>query len=258
MLRKNKSKFKRKYGPLPFRYVFLITFIFFCFSTAISLVVINKNIEPILMSIAETKATQFGSQAINDAISKKISENIDIDKLIVTRGSGDDLSYSFNPQIYNRVISEATTRVQKYLDLMENGEIDDLEDLYRDINIDYEESKQQHGIVYYVPLGMATKQTLFSNLGPKIPVKLEILGAVTSNVETKIVETGINNTYLEVYINVKIQMNVIIPLRSKPIEISNSVKIGDLFHPGKVPLYYNGGGGKDNFNPVVIPPGSGN
>ncbi|MEH7121663.1 sporulation protein YunB [Bacillus sp. JJ1773] len=252
MLIKRRRRWTVKKGPLPFKYVFLITFVIFILITIFSVIIINKKLEPTLIGIAETRARQFAVQAINDAIAKKATESIDINELIVKHENAGDASYSFNPQ-YNKVISELTIRVQEYLDLVEAGDLEQLENFKNDINIDKEKTKSSKGIVYHIPLGMATQMTLLSNLGPEIPVRLEILGDVTSDLETKIVETGINNTYLEVYINVRVHMNVIIPLIEEPIEVSNQIKIGDWFHPGKVPQYYNGGG-TGSPNPVIIPP----
>jgi len=232
-------------GPLPFKYVLLISFIFFNILTVFSLIFINKNLEPSIMSIAETRARQFAAQAINDAIDKNISENVNINELIVKHENNGETAFSFNPQVYHKVTADASKRVQKYLDLVEAGELEQLDNFKNDININRENTKASNGIVYHIPLGMATGMTLLSNLGPEIPVRLQILGDVTSNVETKIIPSGINNTYLEAYINVKVQMNVIIPLKEEPIEVSYQVKVGDLFHTGKVPQYYN---------PGIIPP----
>ncbi|MBY0123016.1 sporulation protein YunB [Bacillus sp. S/N-304-OC-R1] len=255
MIRKRRKRWKIKKGPLPFKYVLLITFIIFTFLSIFSVVIINRNLEPALMSIAESRARQFAVQAINDAIAKKATESIDINELIIKHENAGEASYSFNPQ-YNKVISELTIRVQEYLDLVETGDMESMENFRNDLNIDKDKAKSTKGIVYHIPLGMATKMTLLSNFGPKIPVRLEILGDVTSDLETKIVETGINNTYLEVYINVRVQMNVIIPLIEKPIEVSNQIKIGDWFHPGKVPQYYNGKGSENPIPALIPPPGN--
>ncbi|MFE8697265.1 sporulation protein YunB [Cytobacillus sp. FJAT-53684] len=254
MLRKRKIRRHRPFkGPLPFKYVLLISFIIFNLLTIFSLIIINKNLEPTLIGIAESRARQFAAQAINDAIDKSIAESIDINELIVKHENAGEASYSFNPKIYNKAISESQKRVQKYLNLVEAGDIEQLENFKNDIEIDLDDTKKTNGIIYHIPLGMATKMTLLSNLGPEIPVRLEIIGDVTSDVEAQIAESGINNTFLEVYINVKVQMNVIIPLIESPIEVSNKVRIGDLFHPGQVPQYYNGSG---EGIPAVIPPPS--
>lgn len=247
-------KNKRR-GPIPFKYVFLITFVAFNILTAYSLWMINEIIEPALISIAETKTRQIAAQAINDSISKRISENVDINELIVIHenSSNEPIGYSFNPKVYNRLISEATIRVQQYLDYIESGELDKLQSFKNDIDIDFDESKSTNGVIYTIPLGMATSNTLLSNLGPHVPVRFEIIGDVTSEIKTSIKESGINNTYLEVYMDIKVRMNVIIPSLSTATEISNAVKIGDLFLPGTVPEFYNGNGG-NGFNPAIIPP----
>jgi sporulation protein YunB len=241
-------------GPLPFRYVFLLSFVFFVFSTAIGLWIVNEGIEPTLMSVAETKTRQIATEAINDAISKKIAEDVNINELIIIHkdNAGEAIGYSFNPLIYNRITFEATERVQKYLDYVEAGDIEKLESFKNGIDIDFEKPNNRQGILYFIPLGVATKNALLSNLGPKVPVRFEIIGDVISKVETRMKETGINNTYLEVYLKIRVQMNVIIPSLKKDITISNSVKIGDLFLPGKVPQFYNGN--QNGFQPAVIPP----
>ncbi|MEW9109394.1 sporulation protein YunB [Cytobacillus gottheilii] len=251
--RKRKGLFK---GPLPAKHVFFISLILFVLLTFFGLLMIDEQIEPVLMDIAETRAKQFSAQAINDAITKELSETIDVNELIVRHGDGENAPYSFNQQVVNKVMSDTNRMVQEYLDLVEQGELEQFEAFRNDSYIDYEASHKEKGIIYRIPLGMATKQTLFSNLGPKVPIKFELLGHSMSNVETKILETGINNTYLEVYVKVQVQMKVIIPLVERDIVMENSVKVGDLFYPGKVPQYFNGGSsGQGDVNPVIIPQG---
>lgn len=245
----------RKKGPLPLKYVLLITVVTFVFVTYQSLNLINKYIEPSLIKIAETKAREFASQAVNKAMTENAIENIDVKQLIIVHDNSGEIGYSFNSKVSNRVTVDVTTRVQRYLNLLEDGNIKDLE-AFKEFNVD--KSRQQKGLIYEIPLGMATNNILFSNLGPKVPVRFEIIGDVVANIDTKIRETGINNTYLEVYVKTHVQMSVIIPLIEKEIDVVNSVKIGDLFLPGKVPQYYNGGGkGGSEVNPIIIPDGGG-
>ncbi|CAG9623041.1 sporulation protein YunB [Sutcliffiella rhizosphaerae] len=238
-----KRRIYRKRGPLPFKVVILVSFGLFTVLSVISSVLVNKNIEPAIMAVAQTKATQFASQSINDAIASNVVEEIDIRELIVKHESNNG-DYSFNPQVYNKIIAETTKEVQHSMHSLDDGYTNSATD----------SASENDGVVYFIPLGMATRTTLFSNLGPDIPVKLEMIGDVVTNIETKIRELGINNTYLEVYVDVSLQVNVIIPFISEPIKVANTVKIGDLFIQGKVPQYYHGGGGNGQFAPVIMPP----
>ena len=136
---------------------------------------------------------------------------------------------------------------------MKEGELENLQAFKNDTNIDYEKSEQEKGVIYNIPLGMATNVVLLSNMGPKVPVRFEILGDVTSQVEMTTKETGINNTILEIFVNLKVNLKVIIPSVEKDITVKNHVKIGDLILRGKVPQYYNGGAKQSDVNPMVIP-----
>lgn len=76
------SKFKtykpRRGGPLPFRYVMIITFLFFMISTGFGLWIINKGLKPTLLAYAETQTSRIGTLVINKAINKKIADVLDI------------------------------------------------------------------------------------------------------------------------------------------------------------------------------------
>lgn len=233
---------KRLHRPLPFKYVLLLSFVLFNLFTVISLWIIHRHIEPHLMKVAELKTRQMAAEAVNEAMSKEITENIDMNQLIVKHDNNGERSYSFNPKVYNHVIDESTKRVQQYLNSIETGHIDSFSSQKDKNNSGFQNPQYPNGIIYYIPLGMATNSALFANVGPRIPVEFDMLGDVTSDIETKATDVGINNTFLEVYVNVKVRMNVIIPFVTKEAVINKKVKIGDLFLPGKVPQYYNGTG----------------
>jgi sporulation protein YunB len=214
--------------------------------TAYSLWLINAIIEPTLVRIAETKTRQIAEHAIHDAVSKKIAEKLDMKELIIIheKKSDETATYSFNSQIYNRLISDATVYIQQYLDGNVEVESED--------GIPVNQNPDGKGLVYHIPLGLITNNALISHLGPEVPVRFELIGSVNSEISTKYKEIGINNAYLEIYMDILVKINVIIPSISKDMEIENSVKIGDLFIEGKVPQFYNSGG--TGSAPAVIMP----
>lgn len=236
-------KRRRRRGPLPLKHVLLISFILFNVLTAYSLWFINRVIEPTLINIAETNTRQVAEHAIQDAVSKIITEDLDMNELIIIRDdkANESKSYSFNSQLFNRLISDASLHIQKYL----NGDIEkELKDM-DEVNV--YKNPNGKGLMYHIPLGLVTDNALLANLGPKVPISFEMIGSVNSDIETKYHEMGINNAYLEIYMHIEVKMNVIVPSFKKNMVIKNSVKIGDLFIEGDVPQFYNHGGS-------VIPP----
>ncbi|WP_243387753.1 sporulation protein YunB [Bacillus kexueae] len=237
-----------KKGPLPFRYVFLLTFVFFMFSTAAGLWVINKGIEPTLKSIAETETRRIATLVINNAINKHINDEVDPDKLVVIEKdeNGKVSHFEFNAQTVNKVQTQITQKVQRNLREAEKGNIDILD--IPEIDIKKEGEPEEEGIIYYIPLGQATNNALLGNLGPRVPVRFYVIGSVDSNVEKSIVEYGINNAVIEISVHVKVDVQVVIPFATSITTVENTIPIDYIGVQGEVPDFYNGSG---NANPSI-------
>lgn len=218
-------------------YSFLIFLLFNFFS----LWVIDKSITPIIKNVAKTEITRLATEAINDAVYENISK-ADLKKLIVIH-EGEPRTYSFDPQVYTKLLSVTTKDIEKRLGIKHGGDPTSR-------NINDIESAQMQSIVYYIPLGVATRNSLLANLGPEIPVELSLVRDVESKLRTKMTDSGINNTLIELFIDFKVDMQIVIPYFTDEAPIKFEAKIGDLFYPGEVPKYY--GGGKSLPPPAII------
>lgn len=234
-------------GPLPFRYVFLITFIFFTFSTAGGLWIVNKGLEPTLMSYAETQTKKIATLVINKAVTKKIANVMDLKEIIITNNTGTTV---FDTEKMVRIQSEVTNLIQANLKEAEQGDLSALE-LLTDVEIELNDNAKKEGIVYYVPLGQATNNALLGNLGPQIPVRFNAIGAVRSDIKPDIKEMGINNTFVTVYIHVSVDVRIIVPFATKVATIEQDIPVAMGLIPGKVPQFFNGNG---NTSPSIEVP----
>ncbi|MFC3886682.1 sporulation protein YunB [Bacillus songklensis] len=239
-------------GPLPFRYVFLLTFVFFMLSTASGIWLINKGIEPTLMSYAETQTKRIASLVISKAINKKVAEELDGDELITieTDEKGEIATIDVNTAIVNRVLSQTIHLVQANLKEAEKGNLSMLE-IPADVEIETDEKLRQQGIVYQIPLGQATNNALLGNLGPLIPVKFNAIGDVRSDVKKTIQQFGINNALIEVAIEVEVNVQVIIPFSTRVATVKTDIPVAMRVIQGKVPNFYNNGG--DSAPSIELP-----
>ncbi len=238
------AKFRRrmvKKGPLPLRYVLLLTLVFFLFSTAMGIWIINKGIEPTLMRYAETETRKIASLVINKAINKK---TVDIglnDVISLEPGSnGAPPSANLKTEEVNRKLSEITSQIQKNLTSAEKGDLASLEQL-TDVVIETQNTGNSKGIVYYVPIGQATNIALLGNLGPKIPVQFNAIGDVRPDVKIDPRPIGINNTWIDVSIHIEVSVQIITPFATKITKLDQSIPVGGRLIQGNVPQYYNGG-----------------
>ena len=216
--------------PLGFRRTLLYGLILFMGLNFVSLWFVDQAITPIIKNVAKTEVKRIATQAVNEAIYEDISKEVNINKLIV-RHEGDPAIISFDPKEYNRILTMTTKNIENRLGISHSTEEEDF-NLLR--------NEQLEDIVYNIPLGVATGTTLLANVGPKIPVKIALVRDVQSKLRTKMTSGGINNTYIELYIDFHIDLKIVIPFTTEEEPIKYEAKIGEFFYPGEVPKYYGG------------------
>ncbi|MFA9559873.1 sporulation protein YunB [Evansella sp. AB-rgal1] len=245
-------KGKRRKGPLPFRYVFIISFLIFCFLTVQGLIIVEAGIRPTLVEIAKTETQRIGTLAINDAMSKKVMEDIDVDEILQYNydDNGRLQAVSWNVAVYWEIQHATVRRVQNYLNDIEHGRVRDYS-LPTDVELEQEGATfTENGIVHTIPLGQATNNSLLAHLGPRVPVRFSSIGDVKADLKTEVIETGINNTYLQVSVEIEVDVQVIIPFATDTEVVKTSIVVANIFHAGEVPEFYSSGG--EGMNPAIL------
>ncbi len=231
---------------IPFRHVFVFSVIVFIGVTLWGLWIINEGIKPVLMNIAETKTRQIAQYAINYGVKNKevnemqkyIDKNglyslVDIEK----NDNGEITNINLNTYIINRLLTGTTQDVQEYLRAIEEGD--------RPIYTTSDQMKVpsgEKGVITYIPLGEATNNVLLANLGPQVPVKFQVISNTRTNIKRFLKQVGINNVYVEISLHVEVDVQVVIPVGSKPITVKSDIPFASFFYPGKVPMYWSNGG----------------
>ncbi len=95
------------------------------------------------------------------------------------------------------------------------------------------------GILLDIPLGIVSNSPFLVNLGPKIPVVIRFMNSVFSNVKTRLTNYGINNAMIEVYLNVTISYEIILPVTKETKEKNYELLIDSKLIQGKVPEWYS-------------------
>ena len=143
-----------------------------------------------------------------------------------------------------------TANVQTNLKLLEDGKIDEMD--VGDVLSNYDQEKLREGVVYQIPSGVVFGNSLLANLGPKIPVRLNLYGDISSEIQTTITNYGINNAMLEASVVMTLEERVILPFVSKQIKIESRIPIAMKLIRGNIPEYYFNG--IDNNSPSITVP----
>lgn len=149
----------------------------------------------------------------------------------------------YDSGIINNLINSITDRVYNMFNMLEYG---DMSRLNIRENILTTDVSDKDGIVIEVPSGILFNNYLLSNLGPKIPVKLSLTGEFESFVSTDVIEYGINNAMVTIYINIKVNEQITMPFINKKVIVENKIPIFMSLVNGTIPNYYIGGFSKNS------------
>ncbi len=219
-------------GSLTFQQVFFITALFFIFSTFFSLWLINKGLKPTLVNYAEHQTKKLASLVINDALKdEELKKN---DNLTI---NGNNFVFDTDQMVKKQ--QEIVNIVQQNMLEMEKGNISEAA-LLTDVQFDKEKTANQEGIVYSIPIGQATNNALLGNLGPNVPIKFNVVGSVKSDLKTKMEDVGINYVVVKAYVELTVDIQIIIPFATKVTSVKQDILIAMAGFEGEVPQYYNG------------------
>lgn len=191
----------------------------------LSFVFVDIRIRPTLFQIAQAKARVIATNAINVAIQTKVSQNLHYEDLIAVKvdNRGRVVLIQPNTGEINRLASQAVIEVQKKLQQVKEERV-------------------------YVPLGQVLDNQVLGGIGPRIPVTIMPIGTVSSRVFDIFEQAGINQTRHKLYLEVKAQVKLIVPMSATYIVVRTEVPLTEAIIMGEVPQVYFGG------NPSVTLP----
>ncbi len=191
----------------------------------------SNKIMPIYMNYAEGEIKSLVTTVITKSINDDLIDNISSDDLFIIKDENNSnmTIVDFDPVVINKLMSNISDTVYDNLKLLSEKDKDTL--LKYNVNEN----------IFYIPSGVIFNSPVLNNLGPKIPINMEIISLVNPNIETKVTEYGINNSLVEVFVNVVASVRMILPLRANEITVTVVVPIAVKIIQGMVPDYYLGG-----------------
>ncbi|MDQ0206614.1 sporulation protein YunB [Alkalicoccobacillus murimartini] len=249
MIKRRPIRRTKQKGPLPFRYVLLLSTFIFIVMTYQGIWLIDQKIRPVLTQIAKVELKNIATHSLEGALNNKLGQIIDMDQLLVIEKeeTGYVSMLSFDAGEYNRILGETLTEVHDQLELLKAG------------HLNREGEKVVEGdsaILYEIPLGRALNNSLLADLGPTIPVRFQTISHVKVNMSDKVEPVNINSTRVSLNIEIDIDVEVIIPFAITTDTISVTLPAGFSVINGPVPNYYMQGGGGAIMPAPVVPPES--
>lgn len=176
---------------------------------------VEINLKPTLLAIAETKATVIATQSINQVINDRVNLAVDPNSLMnVTLDSrGRVVLIQPNTMEFNKIAADTTIKVQDILQELSKEKIN-------------------------IPMGQILGSQLLASMGPDITVTIIPLGTVQVKVVDKFEQAGINQTRHMIYLIATTQIKIVVPLVSKDISVDTQIPIAEYVVVGDVPNTY--------------------
>lgn len=208
---------------------------------------------PTLTRYAKIEANKVTNIVVNRTVEKIVNESLNIENLyIINKDSNNNINMiDFNTVEVNNLLTKIINEIQINIQNLEEGNLDKIS--INDLGLEeYNKDNLERGIIYRIPIGVIFDTTILSNLGPTIPVKINLNGEISGNISTKVTNYGINNALLETIINLEINQLVMLPISSSEMKVLTSIPIAMKLVQGIVPSYYFNGIDK-NSNTINVP-----
>lgn len=213
---------------------------------------IGNKLNPILLRYVNIEANRFANNIVNSTVNEMIVKNYDDELFIINKNSSGEIELlDYDTKKVNELLLKITDNIQNKLTKLEEGKITDLE-ISNNFKIK-KFHKIKNGVLCEVPFGALKGNTLFSNIGPTIPIKLAFIGQVQSNLNTKITNYGINNIVIETDVVVEVEEQITMPTTSKKNTLTITAPLTIKIIKGRVPEHYTTLSGTAKSDTISLP-----
>ncbi len=196
----------------PRRFIIFLTIIFVLYLLIQTFLIIQSNLRPTIIALAQAKAKVLATEAINAAINQNIAKESRYEHLIFIQkdNEGNIVLAEVNNMELARIQALTTMNVQSVLKELEEEKI-------------------------RIPLGQVLGSELLANLGPKIPVSLVPVGTVSAKMQQTFQSSGINIVSHQVGIDITATVHIVVPFLTSEVNVNTYTPLVTATFFGRVP-----------------------
>lgn len=198
-------------------------FALFLFVTVLLLVactaVTEMRIRPVLSAVAESRAKNIATEAVNDAVWQVLCEkDVQYESLVtLTKDENDKVTaISVDSVKLNTICAEIRRLITEKLKGLSENQIS-------------------------IPIGSLTGIDMLAGRGPAIRVGITLSGSAVTTIDNDFQTAGINQTRHQMILTVNTKVYVIMQSGNFATEISNSIVVAETVIVGDVPEIYSDG-----------------
>ena len=122
-----------------------------------------------------------------------------------------------------------------------------LNDAYSVIDEVFNNHLEEYFVDLEIPLGTLVSKSIFSGMGPNIRIPITPVGSYKLDILTNTISYGINNSLIELYLKINVDIEALIPLQKEKFPTETKIIILSQVIQGEVPKYYYSSNGDASF-----------
>lgn len=195
--------------------------------SCILLIYIDKKLNKVLCDYVNIEVYNVTSRLVNGVV----TSNGFSGKYLVKDSNN---NFSYNTKVINEYVDMVSNKIDEELISLESGKYQS--EIFNNSVKKYKNIK--NGFITEVMVSSIRGSTLFSSLGPGIPVRLVFIGGVSTDIDIKTEEYGINNVLVKLTLNIKVRERTSLPFTSNEQVINIEEPLSMDIIRGDIPDYY--------------------
>lgn len=193
---------------------------------------LGKNLGESVSFLTKLKIDEITKYNINSVVKKYL--NLDTNDYIKTKLVNNNIvSVDIDNVNTNKLLNNIINDLELSVKNIEKGRINN----YHNLEI----ITGDKGIIIFMPVGVAFKNSLFSGIGPRIPIKVSFLENIDAYVDVVVENYGINNSLIKLYINIDIEEVLEMPVKNRYSNVKYKFLIASKIVNGEVPSILGSG-----------------
>lgn len=184
---------------------------------------------------ASNNVIEISTRMVNDIIIDNVNSNIKTE-ILSKYNINDLITINYN----NNEISNIDYNLEKTYNLFVEIKKNIVESFKKDniTRYSYDYYFNDNYLIIEVPFYNYTGNVFLINISPKIKSQINLIKTISGSVSTKVSTYGINTLKVDLYINIDVISNIVVPFNTKEIKNSSKVLIASKIINGKIPTYY--------------------
>ena len=185
----------------------------------------------IILDVAKIKLNDFMKNFLSSNIGYDLIKDEGIENVLVINKNKDNeiLYVNYDLDIAYKLLDVITKELENNIQELKTGNENDTS-FYQNNEV----------LMLKLPFFIGSNNPLLVSLGPKIHVPLNFSGAILTNLKTEIKDYGLNNALVEMYVTIKINIDILYPYNKSKEEINYDVLIASSIINGRIPSFYGG------------------